>query len=107
MGEHTALPWIANIEHSGSGFWRIESKNEHGVVNDGYVIAEFSGPDAEQNCKLVRCAVNSHEALVGVVRDALRFMTNDNPVSTQDATDWAGDIEHDLKAALALAEVKP
>jgi hypothetical protein len=49
----TPTPWIANDAHSGGNqTWRLESLHEHGVVNDGWVIAEFFGPDAEANAKL-------------------------------------------------------
>ncbi len=65
MHEHTPIPWIANENHSNPlARVRIESKNEHGIVNDGYIIAQFEGPDAEANAEFVVLAANAHDALV-------------------------------------------
>jgi hypothetical protein len=61
---HTKEPWAVNIG-------RVESKNEHGVANDGWIIAEFSGPEYRGNAKRVRDCVN---ALAGVP-DPAAFMT--------------------------------
>ena len=59
---HTKEPWEINIgEYLGRR--RLESKNEHGVVNDGWIIGEFEGPDAEDNVKRIKDCVN---ALAGV-----------------------------------------
>lgn len=55
-------PWIANIDHSGTG-WRIET-DAPGYPNDGWVIAELHGPDAAANAK----AMAALPELVDVLR---------------------------------------
>ena len=65
---HTPLPWVANDQHSGANPWRIES--DDGVyANDGWIIAECLGPDAEANAALIVQAVNSHHRLVEALED--------------------------------------
>lgn len=44
-------PWIANIDHSGSG-WRIET-DAPGYPNDGWIIADMLGPDAASNAQAI------------------------------------------------------
>lgn len=38
---------------------RLESRDQHGVVNDGWIIAEFEGPDAADNCRRTKVCVNA------------------------------------------------
>jgi hypothetical protein len=64
---HTPLPWTTApnpCEDLGSSDGpRIESEYEHGIVNDGWIIATTNGPDAKANAKFIVEACNSHEAL--------------------------------------------
>jgi hypothetical protein len=53
--------WVANDQHSGSNPWRIET--EEGVLNDGWIIADLLGPDAEANARLIEAAPDLLEAL--------------------------------------------
>lgn len=71
---HTQEPWEINIgEYLGRR--RLESKNEHGIVNDGWIIGEFEGPDAEDNAKRIKDCVN---ALAGVPDPAKLIEAVDN-----------------------------
>jgi hypothetical protein len=62
MSKRTPGPWIANIENSGSGYPRIESEHEHGVVNDGWIICDCEGPDGKANARLIAAAPELLEA---------------------------------------------
>ncbi len=65
MRKHTKLPWIANNNHSNPlALTRIESKNEHGIVNGGYIIAQLMGPDHEKNGEFIIRACTSQPALL-------------------------------------------
>jgi len=63
---HTPTPWASNGN-------RVENRDEHGIVNDGWIICDCDGPDAEVNAEFIVRACNAHadlvEALV-MVRDA-------------------------------------
>ena len=64
---HTAGPWIASLDHSGS-HWRVEPDSAE-YLNDGWVIAvEFHGPQAEANALLAAAAPELLEALVELDR---------------------------------------
>lgn len=70
MGEPTKGPWAVNMyAENASGFvqHRIESADEHGIVNDGYMIAEVDGPDAQANAHLIAAAPDMFEALSGMI----------------------------------------
>ncbi len=65
MSEHTALPWIVAVTPlDNPSVVRLESRDEHGVVNDGWIIAEFHGPDAEANAEFIIQACSSHKDLL-------------------------------------------
>lgn len=55
--KHTPTPWATNGK-------RVENRDEHGIVNDGWIICDCDGPDAEANAALIVRALNSHEALI-------------------------------------------
>jgi hypothetical protein len=64
----TPRPWTVNRDVPGFSGPRIESRDEHGIVNEGWIIAEFAGPDAEANAAFAVLAANEHEALVEALR---------------------------------------
>lgn len=67
--KHTKLPWIGTDLHSaGDTQFRVESKDEHGVVNDGWIICNCYGPDQEANSKFIATACNAHADLVKVLK---------------------------------------
>lgn len=53
----TPAPWAPNGN-------RVESRDEHGVANDGWIICECTGPDARANAKHIAEAVNAQSAAV-------------------------------------------
>ena len=55
----TPGPWTTNGR-------RVESEHEHGVVNDGWIICDAEGPDAEANAVLLAAAPALRTALLGV-----------------------------------------
>lgn len=59
MGKHTNAPWAVNHQMG----IRIESEKEHGWANDGWIIAELQGPDAEANANLIAAAPELLESL--------------------------------------------
>ena len=52
----TPGPWVKNGT-------RIESMNEHGWANDGWIIAGCEGPQAPDNASLIAAAPELYEAL--------------------------------------------
>lgn len=52
MSQHTPEPWVVNGSH-------IESENEHGWVNDGWIIADLSGSQIEANARRIVACVNA------------------------------------------------
>lgn len=65
---HTAGPWLATNEHHGPTVWRIESTSAD-YVNEGWVIADFHGPDGEANARLSAAAPE----LLNLMRQLLRI----------------------------------
>jgi len=66
MSKATPRPWAVN--HT-----RVESRDEHGVANDGWIVADCKyGPDGEANAELIVCAVNCHDELVEFLRSVVR-----------------------------------
>lgn len=64
--EHTQTPWATNGN-------RVENRDEHGIVNDGWIIGDCDGPDADANAEFIVRACNAHADLVEaleMVRDA-------------------------------------
>lgn len=59
---HTPEPWAVN------GTRRIESRDEHGWANDGWIIADTDGPQGEANARRIVACVN---ACAGVSVDFL------------------------------------
>ncbi len=57
MKAYTPGPWVVS-KGSSEEFpcLRVESKNKHGEVNDGWCIAEVRGSDAEANALLIATA---------------------------------------------------
>lgn len=53
---HTKEPWAQNGH-------RIESRDEHGVANDGWIVAQCEGMDAEANTRRIVACVNALEGL--------------------------------------------
>ena len=67
--KHTPGPWTTNFYYG----LRIESEKEHGIVNDGWIIATCEGPDKEENSKLIAAAPELLESLELLIEDlALR-----------------------------------
>ncbi len=56
MSKHTPGPWAQNED-------RVESANEHGWINDGWIVAGCAGPDAYANARLIAAAPEMLEAL--------------------------------------------
>lgn len=52
MSEHTKEPWTTNGV-------RIESTNEHGWANDGWIVGDCDGPDALANARRIVACVNA------------------------------------------------
>ena len=90
MSKHTELPWAHNIQESLAV--RIESRDEHGISNDGWIIAECVGPDAIDNVEYIVLACNSHKDLLALLGDIL---------------EWDGILPHSktrIKAAIEKAQ---
>jgi hypothetical protein len=101
--KHTPTPWIANDQHSGNwNEWRIESEHEHGIVNDGWIIASFKGSDDEANTKFAVHAVNSHDALIGFIKLIADF----NNISTNMPQRVKALDKFVAKAVILLAKIK-
>lgn len=109
MTEHTKTPWIANDQHSGLDTrWRVESEYEHSVVNDGWVICNCYGPDAESNAKFIARACNHHDELVGICELLAR---NDHPTGCSywkhsDTCDCGVDAAKSLLSKLEAEDAK-
>lgn len=58
LAKATPRPWAHNEDGH-----RIESESEHGWTNDGWIIADCSGPDAGANATLIVTSVNGIDAL--------------------------------------------
>lgn len=72
VGNHTPGAWALNMyAESKSGFvqHRIESANDHGWSNDGFMIAAVDGPDAEANGRLIAAAPAMFEALQALIKE--------------------------------------
>lgn len=54
LGEHTPAPWAVNYDG-----WKVESRDNHGWANDGWIICKCDGPDARANAMLIVAAVNA------------------------------------------------
>lgn len=96
----TAGPWIASNAHHGPTFWRVET-DAPGYPNDGYVIADFHGPDAEANSKLAASALSLLEALeecAAVIFDRIPRFPHDGPRSEEEHAEYVA-----LGSAHALA----
>jgi hypothetical protein len=101
MSEHTPTPWESN-------FNRIESKDDHGVDNDGWMIAECIGPEQEANAEFIVRACNAHDALVAACEkiEKLRSDLLEGATSMDEGallTEGA-DAFDDIEAALKLAK---
>lgn len=80
MSKHTPGPWIENYQYG----LRIESEKEHGIVNDGWIIAQLEGSDKEANAKLIAAAPEMLEALIAC-DEAMAYMSEyDIPLTLPD-----------------------
>lgn len=101
-GKHTAGPWVANADHSGEG-WRIES-DAVGYPNDGWVLAQLSGPDAEANAHLFAAAPELLEALEGLMPTNLGSLPDTMPDSATLPLDVTFGELRAARAALSKAK---
>lgn len=95
--EFTKGPWVHCLQ---SG-WRVEWDGAY--RNDGWIIGEFEGPDAEANARLAAAApdlANAVEGLSITARALLRSLESDSPAPLHMIE--AG--IRDLKRALASAD---
>lgn len=70
ISNHTREPWAANGAH-------VESKYGHGVVNDGWIIADTFGIDRKANARRIVACVN---ACRGIGTETLeRFVDEHKP----------------------------
>ena len=79
MSKDTNGPWTVNNQMG----IRIESENEHGWANDGWIIAELKGPDAEANANLIAAAPELLEALEAIVDSGEIPYCESSPLVTQ------------------------
>ncbi len=77
--KHTPRPWCANAKHSGPSVWRVEVESA-AWFNDGYIIADLWGPDAEANAHLIAAAPDLLDALIST-RDSLQAMADEGIVA--------------------------
>lgn len=72
---HTKGPWAINTERFEDdrlqGSTHVESANEHGWANDGWIICACDGPDQGANAHLIAAAPELYEALEKMVRAAM------------------------------------
>lgn len=66
---HTAGPWAVNED----GF-KVESENEHGWVNDGWVVCVTEGPDKKSNARLIAAAPDLLGALKALRDESMGFV---------------------------------
>lgn len=69
---HTPGPLAVNTadeNHADAGCWRLESKDQHGIVNDGCIIARTEGPDGEANAHRLALAWNAHDELLAALKN--------------------------------------
>jgi len=72
---HTQLPWEVGAKPN-----RIEPKNAPRYeLNDGWIIADTMGPDADANAVLIVRAVNCHADLLEALKRALPHIPEDEP----------------------------
>jgi hypothetical protein len=90
MDKATPRPWATNDR-------RVESQHNHGWANDGWIIAQCEGPDAEANAALIVRAVNSFDAMLEALSD-LR--------ATSEKMGYFGSTMDKARAALELANQK-
>ena len=64
---HTPTPWASNGN-------RVENRDEHGIVNDGWIICDCDGPDAEVNAEFIVRACNAHADLVEALGTATAML---------------------------------
>jgi hypothetical protein len=68
----TSRPWAVNVWLDPlNASARIESKGAHGIDNDGWIIADLFGPDAQGNAELIVRAVNAFEPLTEALQGIL------------------------------------
>lgn len=87
LGTHTLGPWVVNDTNGA-----VESEKEHGLVNDGWIICEGYGPDADANTKLISAAPE----LLGALKDLVGE-------STETFAHWP-DLKAQALSAIAKAE---
>jgi hypothetical protein len=90
--EHTPEPWATNGT-------RIESENNHGWVNDGWIIAGLEGPDAEANARRIVACVN---ACAGIETFMLEMLLENKRTVMQDLDDLTNQRDELLAAAEAI-----
>lgn len=98
MAEHTATPWTISGGMQGNGA-RLIMAHEHSGAE--YTVATATLPpfgDREQlrenNAEFIVRAVNSHEALVSALREALDYI----------GCNSGGAVQDQMRAALKLAK---
>jgi hypothetical protein len=118
IAKHTPEPWALN------GL-RIESKEEHGWANGGWIIAEVFGDDASANARRVVACVNAcagvHENYLQAVIEeggAAKFFTQRDELlvaletlfeayqKAVASSDWDVDAGRIATAAIAKAKGK-
>lgn len=96
----TPRPWAFNphVDPMNASA-RVESKDAHGIDNNGWIIADLFGPDAEANAELIVTAVNAHDLMRTALENsaqALRFVLTE--------FDPPADAHHQLSYDLELVE---
>lgn len=99
----TKTPWTEgpwSVSHPGNGV-RVEYEGEY--RNDGWVIAELLGPDAEANARLIASSPALYEALEKALRQMRIWVSinGDMVGALQEVID-----EGDAALALARGETK-
>lgn len=98
LDKATPGPWATN-----GG--RVECRDDHGWVNDGWIIGDLDGPDAEANSALIVAAVNALPELIARVRELEREREPRRDLGG--STHWdiadAGAVCHD---ECAVAQIK-
>lgn len=104
MTEHTKLPWIASVTPlDNPSVVRLESKDAHGIDNDGWIIAEFHGPQAEANADFILWAFSSRKALRAACEDA-KVAIYDAMHAGNLSRSYCGGVTDKLEAAIAGSE---
>lgn len=90
MTGHTPGPWAVNEDG-----WKVESKNEHGWINDGWIVCSTHGPDAEHNSRLIAAAPELLEALKSALSQLEQY-----------EADRTGETYNDLQINDAIAKAE-